>query len=784
MKNLLIVESPAKCKTIEKYLGKDYRVLASYGHIRDLPSKDGSVDVENDFDMLYQTSKDKERYIKAIVTEAKKADIIYLATDLDREGEAISWHVLEELKTRIKDFDKKEVKRIVFNAITKKAVEEAVADPRELDMDMVNAQQARRALDYLVGFNLSPVLWRKVKGGLSAGRVQSVALRLICAREDEIDAFKPQEYWSIEGEFNTPENKKLKAKLTHLEGSKLEKFSIGEEGAANAAVAKLEKGNYTITDIVKKKSNRSAAAPFITSTIQMEASRKLGFGAKRTMMAAQRLYEQGLITYMRTDSINLSAEALSAVRSTIQTMYGDAFLPKTPNVYKTKTQNAQEAHEAIRPTDLSKKDIMTDEDDQRKLYKLIWQRTIASQMEKAILDQTAIVIEDADKNTFRATGSIVAFEGFMKVYLEGKDDEKEGDSDEGKLMPNVNANDAMDLCKINPDQHFTEPPPRYSEATLVKNLEEKGIGRPSTYAAIISTIQDRGYVRQDKKRFKPEDVGRIVSKFLVQHFTTYVDYDFTANMEDELDQVAGGKKAWKPMLKDFWTPFKTTIDDKMENVKKSDVTTEKTGEECPTCKKGELLIRLGRYGRFKGCDQYPTCKHIENLPGNEIEGEANGEKHVMRDTGVQCPKCKENQMVEKKSRRGKIFFACAGYPKCQYAVWDEPQPETSCPKCEHPFITKKETKRFGIVMKCPNTDECDWQDPPKPEPKTKPKAKDGDTEKPAAKKKTAAKKKPVAKKAAVKKTPAKKKASAKAKKAGTGKTAEELANEAIADALG
>lgn len=720
MKNLLIVESPAKSKTIEKYLGKDYKVLASYGHIRDLPSKDGSVDVEHDFDMHYQTSKDKERHIKAIVAEAKKADQIYLATDLDREGEAISWHVLEEMKQRIKGFDESKVTRIVFNEITQKALKESVSNPRALDMHLVNAQQARRALDYLVGFNLSPVLWRKVKGGLSAGRVQSVALRLICDREDEIDAFKPQEYWSIEGEFKTPESKKLKAKLTHLNGDKLEKFTLGDEGAAKSAVEKLEKGDYKITDIQKKKSRRSPAAPFITSTLQMEASRKLGFGAKRTMMAAQRLYEQGIITYMRTDSVNLSADALTAVRETIKDMYGPEFLPKSPNVYKTKTQNAQEAHEAIRPTNMNTKaeKLRVEEEDQRKLYKLIWQRTVASQMEKAILDQTALVIEDADKNTFRATGSIVAFEGFMAVYLEGKDDEKEGDSDEGNLLPNVNKEDSMDLVKINPDQHFTEPPPRYSEATLVKNLEEKGIGRPSTYAAIISTIQDRGYVRQEKKRFMPEDVGRIVSKFLVEHFNQYVDYNFTANMEETLDEVADGKKEWKPMLKEFWSPFKSTIDDKMESVKKSDVTTEKTGEKCPTCNEGELLIRLGRYGRFKGCSRYPECKHIENLAGNNAEDKIaeQAAKEPPRDTGVQCPKCKENQMVEKKSRRGKIFYACNGYPKCQYAVWDEPQKDTECPSCKWPFITKKETKRYGVVMKCP---ECEWQDPPKPEPKSK-----------------------------------------------------------------
>lgn len=757
MKNLVIVESPAKCKTIEKYLGSDYRALSSYGHIRDLPSKDGSVDVDNDFEMHYQVSADKEKQIRAIIAEAKKADQIYLASDLDREGEAISWHVLEEMKRRIKGFDLNSVKRISFAEITKKALQEAIANPKELDMDLVNAQQARRALDYLVGFNLSPVLWRKVKGGLSAGRVQSVALRLICEREDEIENFKPQEYWSIEGKFKTPRGDAFSAKLSHIEGKKLEKFTIDSEQIATETVTKLQQGNYTITDIVRKQTKRNPAAPFITSTLQVEASRKLGFGAKRTMQAAQRLYEAGMITYMRTDSVNLSSDALNMLRSTIEKQYGAKYLPVKPNFYKGKTQNAQEAHEAIRPTQSDRIPAeITIGEDEKKLYKLIWQRTVACQMAQALLDQTALVIEDQAKNAFRATGSIVTFDGFMKVYQEHKSDDDSG-NEKDRLLPQVEKSEAMDLTEVLPSQHFTEPPARYSEATLVKVLEENGIGRPSTYASIVTTIQDRGYVRLDKRRFFPEDVGRIVTKFLKEHFSTYVDYNFTATMEGQLDEVSRGEKDWKPMLKDFWSPFKSTVDDKMENVKKSDVTTEKTGQKCPTCNEGELLIRLGRYGRFKGCDRYPECKHIENLV-DENAGEAQvQERAEPKDTGVQCPKCKENNIFEKTSRRGKIFYGCGGYPKCQNAYWDKPIPETSCPDCKHPFITEKETKRDGLVKKCPN-DTCDWQDPPMTEEQKK---------RAEAYRARAAKKKTTTKKKAA--TTRKKKAATTKKKASTAK---------------
>lgn len=704
--NIVIVESPAKSKTIEKYLGKDFKVMASFGHVRDLPSKNGSVDTDNDFEMHYSVAAQSEKVLKEIAAAVKKADAVYLATDPDREGEAISWHVLEELKRRVKDMDKKTVHRIEFNEITKTAVKYAVDHPRELAMDRIDAQQARRALDYLVGFNLSPVLWRKVRTGLSAGRVQSVALRLICEREDEIEAFKAEEYWTLEGLFKCPNGEELGAKLVTLSGEKLEKFSINNEKDAKAAEATLNGLDYAVADLTKKQVQRRAAPPFITSTLQMDASRKLRFSARKTMTVAQRLYEAGHITYMRTDSVVMAQEAIHAVRDAIENRYGKEYVPEKPNFYKTKSQNAQEAHEAIRPTDFTKvgKELKL-EADQEKLYELIWKRAVASQMAAAKLDQTSLTIADTSgQHQFRASGSVVVFAGFLKVYHEATDN---GDADDkDKLLPSVNENDPMDLRKLSPEQHFTEPPPRYSEATLVKSLEENGIGRPSTYAAIISTIQDRGYVKQEKRRFIPEDVGRIVNKFLVEHFSRYVDLGFTAEMEETLDEISRGEKHWKPVLKEFWSPFKTQIDDKIESVKKSDVTSEATGEKCPSCGEGELVIRLGRYGKFKGCNRYPECKHIENLEGNT----AAEPKEPPKSTGIKCPQCDKNDILERKSRRGKIFYGCGGFPKCKYALWNKPIAEP-CPSCGNSFITVKETKRDGITKICPN-EECGWQDPP------------------------------------------------------------------------
>ncbi len=702
-KNLVIVESPAKSASIEKYLGKDFKVLASYGHVRDLPSKSGSVDPDNQFAMHYKVSDGSEKNLKAIAKAAEQAEAVYLATDPDREGEAIAWHVLAELERRLpKKIDNINIYRSVFTEITKSAVVHAIQNPRTLNQDLIDAQQARRALDYLVGFTLSPVLWRKVRKGLSAGRVQSVALRLICEREDEIEAFKPDEFWTIEGQFTTPTQEKLTAKLHTFAGKKVEKFSFTNETDTMNAVTTLQPETYSITNVETKQAKRNPVPPFMTSTLQQEASSKLGFGARKTMTTAQRLYEAGLITYMRTDSVNLSGDALKMLRSEITSRYGSKYLSEKEIHYKSKSQNAQEAHEAIRPTNAGKKGHELGlEADQAKLYDLIWQRAMACQMAPSQFEQTALTITSAhEKHSFRATGRVLIFDGFLKVYLE------HGMNIDDNLLPAVKQGDDLAVQKIVPEQHFTEPPPRYNEASLVKTLEEYGIGRPSTYATIISTIQDRGYVRQEQRRFYPEDVGRIVSKFLTEHFTQYVDYNFTADMEEKLDEIARGETAWIPVLDKFWHPFKKLSDEKIETVKKSDVTSEATGETCPTCKIGELVIRLGRYGKFKACNRYPECTHAEPLEG--AENAPNEPKPEPKKTGVTCPSCKVGELVQRKSRRGTFFYSCDQYPTCKYAVWDLPINEP-CPSCGWPILTQKETKRFGTVKKCPQK-ECGWQD--------------------------------------------------------------------------
>ncbi|MBI1363406.1 MAG: type I DNA topoisomerase [Proteobacteria bacterium] len=756
---VVVVESPAKAKTINKYLGKDYTVLASFGHVRDLPSKDGSVDPEQEFAMHYSVPKESEKHITAIIKALKDADTLYLATDPDREGEAISWHVLEEIKKRNK-LGKIDVKRVEFHEITKTAIQKAIAHPRDLSMDLVNAQQARRALDYLVGFNLSPLLWRKVRPGLSAGRVQSVALRMICDREAEIEAFKAEEYWSIDGLFATTKNEPLTGRLYTLNGDKVEKFSLTSQTQADAAVKALQAGTYSVAKVEQKDVSRRAAPPFTTSTLQQEASRKLGFTTRKTMNLAQRLYEAGHITYMRTDSVTLSNDALANLRGTIAKVYGGDYVPESPNFYKNKTKNAQEAHEAVRPTDSGKlpNDLKGElEADQAKLYELIWKRTVASQMAPAKLAQTSLTLATADgKQAFRASGSVITFPGFLKVYREGLDDNQSDDLDEA-VLPQVAEGDKLSLKELKPEQHFTEPPPRYSDASLVKALEERGIGRPSTYASIVSTLLDRGYVRNEKRRFFPEDVGRIVNKFLVEHFATYVDYDFTANLEDDLDAVSRGERGWKPLLGDFWSPFKSTVDEKMTSVKKSDVTSERTGETCPQCKEGELIIRLGRYGRFKGCSRYPECRYIENLPGNTAGGDAASAapKAEPKDTGFTCPKCSTGKIMEKVSRRGKVFYGCGSYPKCDFAFWDKPVAKP-CPQCGASYTAEKDTKRQGTIRKCVVPD-CGWQDPPatakdsaKPAAATKAPAKKAAPKKPAAKKKAPAKKTSAKGKAATK----------------------------------
>ena len=752
--NLVVVESPAKAKTIKKYLGKDFDVLASYGHVRDLVPKEGAVDPEHGFAMKYQVIERNDKHVKAITQKLKNADALYLATDPDREGEAISWHLYELLKNR-KVLKDKPVHRVVFNEITKKAVQDAVAHPRELSMDLVNAQQARRALDYLVGFNLSPLLWKKVRRGLSAGRVQSPALRMICEREDEIEAFVSREYWTIEADC-AKDGQAFSAKLSRYQGEKLEQFSITDETRAREVEQTLldaANGQLQVLKVEKKQRRRNPAAPFTTSTLQQEASRKLGFGAQRTMRIAQQLYEGvdigndsvGLITYMRTDSVNLAEEAVTELREFIAERYGKDDLPKQPRAFKTKAKNAQEAHEAIRPTSIRNTPEQLAkylDRDQLKLYTLIWKRTLACQMIHATIDTVAADLGAGEGNVFRATGSTIAKPGFMKVYMEGRDDAK-GEDDE-KLLPPLAEGETVTLAAIRPEQHFTEPPPRYTEASLVKALEEHGIGRPSTYASIISTLQDRGYVELEKKRFHPTDVGRVVNKFLTNYFTQYVDYDFTARLEDELDAVARGEQEWIPLLEKFWKPFKARIEDTEKNVKRSDVTQEKLDEACPKCG-SPLSIRLGRNGRFIGCTSYPECDYTRNLDDDAsapLEPEKVGRacpecgedlvikqgrygkfigcsgypkcRHIEplekpEDTGVSCPKCGKGTLMQRKSRRGKVFYSCSTYPKCDYAAWNQPIAEP-CPQCGWPVLTIKTTKRRGTEKVCPQQD-CSFAEP-------------------------------------------------------------------------
>ncbi|MGE5625302.1 MAG: type I DNA topoisomerase [Bacillota bacterium] len=761
--NLVIVESPAKAKTIKKYLGKGFEVLASYGHVRDLVPKEGAVDPEQDFAMKYQLIERNEKHVDAIAKALKKADALYLATDPDREGEAISWHLTEIMKEKglLKD---KDVRRVVFHEITQRAITEAVENPRALSKDLVYAQQARRALDYLVGFNLSPLLWKKIRRGLSAGRVQSPALRLICEREDEIAKFKSEEYWTLEGRAEK-NGQAFAPRLFQFEGNKVEQFSFRDEKsakAAEAALLKSAKGKLKVTSVEKKQRRRNPAAPFTTSTLQQEASRKLGYGAQRTMRIAQQLYEGidltgegpvGLISYMRTDSVNLAAEAVTEIREVIAKRFGQDHLPPEPRVYKTKSKNAQEAHEAIRPTSAARapEEIhgkLTDE--QKKLYELIWKRAIACQMEQAVFDTVSADLDAGGGSTFRASGSVLVVPGFMAVYQEGKDDAPQktdaaAEDDEEHMLPALVEGESVTLTAIQCDQHFTEPPPRYTEASLVKALEEFGIGRPSTYATIISTLQQREYVEMDRKRFKATDVGRVVAKFLTDHFTQYVDYGFTALMEDELDAVSRGEKDWVPVMHEFWDPFKKLVDHKEENVSRKDVTSEALNEACPKCSKplsirlgrrgrfigctgypdcdytrnldetaeqaaqpqkiegrqcpkcgSDLLIRRGRYGKFIGCSGYPNCKHIEPL-----------EKPA--DTGVQCPECKQGTFLKRKSRYGKVFYSCSRYPDCKYAVWNLPLAQP-CPSCGWPILTVKTTKRKGTERVCPRK-ECGYAEP-------------------------------------------------------------------------
>ncbi|MGB7242808.1 MAG: type I DNA topoisomerase, partial [Sulfitobacter sp.] len=636
---VVVVESPAKAKTINSYLGSNYTVLASYGHVRDLPPKDGSVDTDNGFDMLWEVGSDSKKHVKAIADALKSDNELILATDPDREGEAISWHLQEALTKRKSIKKDTPVSRVVFNQITKKAVTEAMANPRQVDMPLVEAYLARRALDYLVGFNLSPVLWRKLPGAKSAGRVQSVTLRLIVEREMEIEAFRNREYWSVKALLASPRGQEFEARLTVLAGKKLDKFDIENDTQAELAVQAINSSDLSVKSVEAKPANRNPSAPFMTSTLQQEASRKFGMGARQTMSTAQRLYEAGYITYMRTDGIDMAPEAVTAARDAIETLYGKEYVPASPRIYKNKAKNAQEAHECVRPTEmLTKADgLKTTDADQRKLYDLIWKRTLACQMEGARMERTTVDIASADGQVeLRATGQVVLFDGFLKVYEEGRDDVVVDDDD--KLLPQVDQGDRMDKRSVTPEQHFTQPPPRYTEATLVKRMEELGIGRPSTYASVVTTIQDREYVRKDKNRLIPEDKGRLVTAFLTNYFRKYIGYDFTADLEDQLDTVSAGEADYKDVLGRFWRDFSaaiaetselriTEVLEKINEVLEPHLfpPTEDGGDPrlCPNCGLGRLSMRTARSGgAFIGCSNYPECRYTRPFGPPDPEAEA------------------------------------------------------------------------------------------------------------------------------------------------------------------
>ncbi len=643
--NVVIVESPAKAKTINKYLGPSYQVLASYGHVRDLPSKNGSVDPEHDFSMLWEVDGKAQKRLSDIANAIKDGDRLILATDPDREGEAISWHVLEVLKSR-KALADKPVERVVFNAITRDAILDAMQHPRTIDAALVDAYLARRALDYLVGFTLSPVLWRKLPGARSAGRVQSVALRLVCERENEIEVFKPREYWSVAVTLEPPNGGRFIARVVGADGKKLGRLDIPDEATAKRIEAALKSGEYRVVSIEAKPVRRNPPPPFTTSTLQQEASRKLGFSASRTMQVAQRLYEDGLITYMRTDGVQSAPEAVSATRTVIAKRFGDRYLPEKPRFYQTKAKNAQEAHEAIRPTDLARTPDATRglEQDQARLYELIWKRMTASQMQAAELERTTVEIAAGNGEqpvNLRATGQVVRFDGFLTLYQEGRDDD--ADDEEGGRLPPMNQGDRLSEHGIETARHFTEPPPRYTEATLIKKMEELGIGRPSTYAATLSVLRDRGYVRMEKRQLAPEDKGRLVTAFLESFFKRYVEYDFTADLEEKLDRISNGDLSWKDVLRDFWRQFSFDVDQTKE-LRVSEVLdhlNELLGphvfppradggdaRQCPSCGTGKLSLKIGKFGAFVGCSNYPECRYTrqlavagENGNGGEIGGD-------------------------------------------------------------------------------------------------------------------------------------------------------------------
>lgn len=718
MNHLIIVESPAKAKTLKKFLGAKYAVKASMGHIRDLPKKTLAIDVEHDFKPEYEISPDKKKVVKELKDAVNKAPdtIVWLAPDEDREGESIAWHLVYALGLK-----KGQFRRIAFHEITKPAVLKALENPRAIDINLVHAQQARRILDRLVGYKLSPLLWTKIRAGLSAGRVQSVAVRLIVDREREIEAFKPEEYWKIDCDLEVKKGK-FNADLSKIKGKKAE---VNNKKKADEVLKDLNKAKYEVADVNKKAHKRKPAAPFITSTLQQEASRKLGFSVKQTMVVAQQLYEgmehgkdhTGLITYMRTDSYNLSKEFLKEVPKIVKKLYGEECVLDKPRIFTKKARGAQEAHEAIRPTHLSKtpKDLKAHLDPkQYRLYKLIWERTIASQMADAEVDITTVTVKAGDYE-LTAKGEVIRKPGFMKAYVESTDDVEEAISSKDIILPDMQEGEACDLEKVNAEQKFTQPPPRYTEASLVKKLESEGIGRPSTYAPTISTIISRGYIeKQQDKKLYPMEIGTIVNDFLVKHFPGIMAYEFTAKMEDKLDDIAEGKEEWQPIIKEFYDPFEKNIEKKKKEVKKSDVINEKTDEKCDVCG-ADMVVKLGKNGKFLSCSKYPECKNARPMK-EDLEKEKELQKQFKDEKCDKCgsqmivkngrfgeflacsgyPKCKTTRplshalkvkcpdcgsdIVEKRTRRGKVFYGCTGYPTCKFATWKKPV-EDKCPVC-------------------------------------------------------------------------------------------------------
>ncbi|QAY65591.1 type I DNA topoisomerase [Paenibacillus protaetiae] len=685
--SLVIVESPAKAKTIGKYLGSKYIVKASMGHIRDLPKSQTGVDVENNFQPKYITIRGKGSVLKELKDASKKVKNVFLAADPDREGEAIAWHLAHYL-----ELNESDTCRVVFNEITKQAVKDAFKTPRKINMDLVNAQQARRILDRLVGYKISPLLWKKVKKGLSAGRVQSVAVKLIIDRENEIDSFIPEEYWSITAKL-MHEGTPFEAKYYSLDGEKRE---LGSEQAMQQVLDAMEGGSFLVADVKEKERQRHPAAPFITSTLQQEAARKLGYRASKTMSIAQQLYEGvelgkegtvGLITYMRTDSTRISPVAQEEAKEYITERYGASFVPEQPRNYTKKNSNAQDAHEGIRPTAVSRdpesmKPYLTR--DQLRLYKLVWERFVSSQMASAVLD-TMTVDLNSGKATFRATGSKIKFAGFMKVYVEGNDD---GTEEEFKFLPALAVGDRISSDAIEPKQHFTQPPPRYSEARLVRALEELGIGRPSTYAPTLETIQKRGYVAIEEKRFIPTELGELVIQLMVEFFPEILDVEFTAHMEEDLDHVEEGKEDWVKVLASFYDSFEKRLEVAEEEMKEIEIQDEVSDEICDKCGR-HMVYKMGRFGKFLACSGFPECRNT---------------KPIVKDIGVTCPKCHEGKIIERRSKKGRIFYGCDQYPGCDYVSWDKPTGKP-CPKCETMLVEKR--SKNGTRLQCPS---CDYSE--------------------------------------------------------------------------